>query len=449
MPAKLKAEDYHKAALERGLEWIGESLPARTSKVTLWKCREGHIWEAKYANIKHNQRGCPECYKLSRVSRKPEHYHRLAESKGFKWLGPEVKRIKDKTIWECSNRHTWPTSFSHIKQGTGCPHCAGVVPKTEEDYRAVAEEYGLQWLGPMPSNIGQKTLWRCRNGHEFPSPYHTVSRGFGCRRCAGSFPKSPEDYHKLAEEKGFKWLGSQVKNTNTKTQWVCPKGHLANAAYGEIYSGKGCYECVKIPAEDYHGLAQKKGLRWMGEKVINVKTKTTWVCIYKRHHWEATYTRVKASNGCPSCFHLSTYEKRVETFLRQLGIHYERQKKFEACKDKRPLRFDFYLIINNIRLLIEVDGQQHFHPVSVFGDEEEFKNTKRRDEIKNQFVKDYDLILIRIPYTIEGIEAYLQAELEKYLGYSLDSLRQDNLPEVVYNRVTFNPYGWQQLGLPL
>lgn len=57
---------------------------------------------------------------------------------------------------------------------------------------------------------------------------------------------------------------------------------------------------------------------------------------------------------------------KIETLLRNKNIDFEREKKFDNCRDILPLPFDFYLYNKNT--LIEFDGQQHYHPISCFGD---------------------------------------------------------------------------------
>ena len=59
-------------------------------------------------------------------------------------------------------------------------------------------------------------------------------------------------------------------------------------------------------------------------------------------------------------------------------------------------RFDFY--VNN-NYLIEYDGQQHFESVEYFGGEEQLKIQQKRDTYKNQWCKENNIPLIRIPYT--------------------------------------------------
>jgi hypothetical protein len=87
----------------------------------------------------------------------PADYHALAEKRGFRWLGPEVPNIQTKTRWEYEEGHQWEAIYSSIQRGTGCPFCAGSLPKTLEDYRALAEERGFRSPGRVlhapPRNV--------------------------------------------------------------------------------------------------------------------------------------------------------------------------------------------------------------------------------------------------------------------------------------------------------
>lgn len=89
----------------------------------------------------------------------------------------------------------------------------------------------------------------------------------------------------------------------------------------------------------------------------------------------------------------SKQEKRIREFLDKYGIRFKQEQKFEDCKDIHPLPFDFYVPQNN--LLIEFDGQHHYEPV--YG-KEHHETTVRHDQIKNQYCKDNNINLLRIPY---------------------------------------------------
>ncbi len=65
-------------------------------------------------------------------------------------------------------------------------------------------------------------------------------------------------------------------------------------------------------------------------------------------------------------------------------------------------RFDVSLRINGQLMFIEYDGEQHFEPVSIYGGEEGFKRTREADAIKNEYCRNNNIPLLRIPYTEKG-----------------------------------------------
>ena len=99
--------------------------------------------------------------------------------------------------------------------------------------------------------------------------------------------------------------------------------------------------------------------------------------------------------GCPSCYS-SKGEDKIRDFLESNSIPFIPQYKFEECKNKRPLPFDFYLPDYNI--CIEFDGIQHYSPIKIFGGAKHFTYIKYKDEIKNNFCTKNKIKLIRIRY---------------------------------------------------
>jgi hypothetical protein len=227
--------------------------------------------------------------------------------------------------------------------------------------------------------------------------------------------KTPQDYHILAEKRGFEWLGPEVANVLTKTWWHCSEGHEWEAHYSHIKEGSGCPYCtgksasavqniihkkIRTP-KDYHILAKNRNIKWLGPRVSSVRLKTWWECS-KKHKWEARYYHIKQNTKCPYCSILETQskgEKRIAKFLDALDIMYSRQKIFEGCKDKAFLRFDFFFTYSGQRFLIEYNGQQHYKPIGHWGGKEALETSKRRDRIKAHFAATNGLHLIIIPYT--------------------------------------------------
>lgn len=105
-------------------------------------------------------------------------------------------------------------------------------------------------------------------------------------------------------------------------------------------------------------------------------------------------TEATISCGCAK----SKGEEKIISLLIQLQIPFITQKRFENCvfpDTNRQLVFDFYLPMHNI--LIEYDGEQHFHKVC--NDRYGYEGIVARDNYKNKWCKKNNIPLIRIPYT--------------------------------------------------
>lgn len=113
------------------------------------------------------------------------------------------------------------------------------------------------------------------------------------------------------------------------------------------------------------------------------------------------------SAGTSSCGCLiSKGEEKIRKLLNCLNIQFETQKKFPTCinpKTGYKMPFDFY--IPSLRVLIEYDGEQHFKTGGKNGifTHERVEEIQKRDNIKNDWCKNNNFILKRIPYTDYGI----------------------------------------------
>lgn len=354
------------------------------------------------------------------IIKTPKDYYLLAESKGYKWLGPEVKTTVVKTWFECPSGHRWKTNYRAIQNGQGCRRCfterlAERDRKKPKDYHSLARERDFIWLGPEVPNVTSKTKWECQLGHRWLARFSKIQGGNGCPYCAGKARKTPEDYHILANQNGFIWLGPQVDKVHTKTLWQCPLGHRWESGYADIQQGYGCWLCginkkaytQKKKPSDYHALAQVREFVWLGPEAHNRRAKTGWQCKYS-HQWEANYNDIKRGNGCPACQE-SKGENRIAQVLTSLNIPFVREKRFDNCRNKRSLPFDFYFRIDKQVFLVEYQGGQHYKPVEYFGGKNGFDETRRRDKIKAKFAQENEFILICIPYTEhENIENILR-----------------------------------------
>lgn len=241
MSRRNSPEQYHQLAAERGFEWLGtEVISSRTP--TLWRCQSGHEWWACFSGIKRG-RGCPIC--SHRTTKTESDYHTLAASRGFTWTGATLPSdTHTKTTWLCRNGHKICKSYNRLL-GFGCLECTPHRRLIADNFNSVAYVYGFEWISPqLPIRNNIKHVWRCKQGHEWTSTYNHVSNGIGCPYCAGLAPKTADDYRALAAKRGLTWLGENAVGVEQITIWLCPHGHLWETTYTRVRRGAACAHCT-------------------------------------------------------------------------------------------------------------------------------------------------------------------------------------------------------------
>lgn len=104
------------------------------------------------------------------------------------------------------------------------------------------------------------------------------------------------------------------------------------------------------------------------------------------------------------CINKSKGEIYIETVLCDNNIDYITQKRFDGCRNKRHLPFDFYL--PNYNICIEYDGIQHYQSIEYWGGEQGLQIRKENDRIKTNYCIKNNIRLIRIPYTMNKDDIY-------------------------------------------
>lgn len=109
------------------------------------------------------------------------------------------------------------------------------------------------------------------------------------------------------------------------------------------------------------------------------------------------FSGVTCSCGCIN----SKANMRMAQLLDELKIPYKREYRFEDCRDKAPLPFDFALFNNEGELigLIENNGDQHYSARGTqWNTPERLIYTQKHDYIKQKFAEDNHIPLLVIPY---------------------------------------------------
>lgn len=211
----------------------------------------------------------------------------------------------------------------------------------------------------------------------------------------------------------------------TKVKCKCKiDGYEWSPRPNTLLHGHGCPKCagklIPTTEEFKEKLYQiNPDIEIIGHYVMSLK-KIQCKCKKCGHEWKATPNSLLQGAGCPKC-KTTKGEKRIAQYLDNLNIHYIYNKKY--FKDLVGaggglLRPDF--IIPSLKIWIEFDGQQHFEPVNFTGAmseqqlQELFEYTQQNDQIKDQYAKDNNWTLIRIPFTeYDNIEQILAEYIEQ------------------------------------
>jgi len=188
-------------------------------------------------------------------------------------------------------------------------------------------------------------------------------------------------------------------NVNTKVKIICPIHGIFEQLPSHHKRGIGCKKCfdkkVTLSNDDFinkSNLIHNNKYDYHLINYINAHTKIKIICPI-HGIFEQTPNKHTSGRGCPFC-HESKGENKIKNFLDNNKIKYINQKKFEGCKYKRDLKFDFYLIEKNI--CIEFDGDQHFEKYRFEKNDDRLKIRQLRDKIKSEYCLNNNIELVRI-----------------------------------------------------
>lgn len=400
---KIKWKDHDGNLTYKGPE---DYLPMSNEKVH-WICLKSecgcpHEWETTINSRINLDSGCPYCassgsnklcihqslsYKYPEIAKEWDYEknkivkHKNADGT-VTYKGPEdyLPSSNVKVHWRCQNSkcgcpHEWIASLNSRLKG-GCPYCCSGGPNKKfcqhasfgEMYPKIASEWNYE------KNKKVKSI--DENGNEI---------FYG-----------PNDY---------------LPSSSEKVHWVCLKAacgckHEWKTGINNRVNGMtNCPFCAgrKVCIHTSFGTFFPHLLEeWNYDK--NEKTpyeyspsspkKVSWICKKNsRHEWVTAISDRRLGSGCPLCFKKTetlVFEYLSELYSEMKIINQKRFKGFVADSQK-PYSFDFY--IPRLKVIIELDGDQHFFQVSNWQAPE---TTLKVDVIKMKYVLEKGIRIFRI-----------------------------------------------------
>ena len=207
---------------------------------------------------------------------------------------------------------------------------------------------------------------------------------------------------------------SELETCHSKVEYKCPKHGVKTTNLLALTQNHGCSECMhEYISENLRAstntiiniVKQYNGI------ILNPEDYTAWndknmimICPECGEKFVTSINSFVKHDGqrCPQCTNNeSKGEMKVRLFLEEHNIGYIPQYRFDGCKYKATLPFDFYL--PDLNIAIEYDGEQHFMPIKrgKMTDDDAInalEEVKIRDNIKTNYCNNNGIILIRIPY---------------------------------------------------
>jgi uncharacterized CHY-type Zn-finger protein len=124
-------------------------------------------------------------------------------------------------------------------------------------------------------------------------------------------------------KEGYTLLSKEYKNTHTKLDYICPKGHKHSTSFNNWRSGSRCRFCVinryKTKMSDVVASFMSEGYTLISETYINAHTKLDYICP-KGHRHSVTFNKWKNGRRCPYCSkHIAPTINRVKESFESEG----------------------------------------------------------------------------------------------------------------------------------
>lgn len=242
-------------------------------------------------------------------------------------------------------------------------------------------------------------------------------RGQGCPQCA-------TENRRLNSDKFIKSVkaihGNKYDYSNTvyitarnKINIICPMHGIFKQRPYDHLNGSGCPKCVGLNIKtngEFINESKKifeNKFEYNNTKYVSSRSHVIITCKLHGDFNVTPNNHLSKQQGCPICKE-SKGEEKISNALKKMNIPFIQEKTFQNCIGKRrKLPFDFYLPKQN--LVIEYDGKHHFEVVDAFGGEKGFDEIQQNDKIKNRFLIENNIKLLRIPYIqYENIENILR-----------------------------------------
>lgn len=354
MPKRLTLEQAKEIAIDKGLELLDNVYINKNTKMT-FKDNDGYLYHLTLDNVKDKRTG-----KFDIVGKRNKYtiqnIQKFIENNGSKTkiLSNEFIDNKTKMKFKCECGEIFELSWTHMlgTRKVTCNNCG-----RERTAKLNRIDYGK--LCEIVENMGYKLITskdKFTNKHKIDVE---DSEGYRYSTSIYTLETNKNVCNKFNVKNNFLIhnICNYIKNNNLPIDLVDKTERKVNVRnyYFEFY----CCECGEI--------------------------------------YKATLDQIRNSNRfrCNKCsLKQSNIEWLVEKYLILKDINYIKEKRFEDCRNKNPLPFDFYL--EDYSCALEIQGSQHYYENEYF--QQNLEERQKIDKIKEEYCKNNGIKYIAIPY---------------------------------------------------
>ena len=296
----------------------------------------------------------------------------------------------------------------HINRKGGCKKCADTFRGENRKFTTITfieraiKIHGDKYDYSKSEYIGinDKICITCKkHGDFYQIANGHINSGSGCQLCyddrrGESIRKTTEEFIERAIEKhGYKYDYSKCNyiSIDDKLTIICKKhGEFNQVAYSHI-NGQGCPICGIIQRanirrsnnEEFIEKAKEKhGDKYDYSKVEYISSSEKVIIICKKHgEFLQQPNNHITGQGCPTC--VNKTEAKLYEQMKTIYPYLQTQFKQDWCKKIAHLPYDF--CITEYKIIIELDGRQHFQQVRNWSSPyEQFENDKYKEECANE-----------------------------------------------------------------
>ena len=315
----------------------------------------------------------------------------------------DVFKSSGKKYWfTCDNDHDFDMSLSNVTLGRWCSSCYQ-TPSYEQSF-ASNEERAAYWHGTKNGKVKPRDVFKsankkywftCDNNHDFDVSLDNVTKGQWCSSCHQT--PSYEQSFASNEERAACWHITKngdvkprdvFKSSGKKYWFTCDNNHDFYVPLNSVTKGYWCSSCYQTPSyEQSFASNEERAAYWHATKNGKVKPrdvfkssgKKYWFTCDNDHDFDVSLDNVTKGKWCSSC--VNKTETHVFETLRDK--EYDVGKKSNRKMFKTKYRYD--IIIDDKKVIVEVDGPQHFRQVSNWcSHEETYKTDIYKEELAHK-----------------------------------------------------------------